>query len=770
MNRKFATGTPKRPHLRPDPRLFRARLARSREQPGATLRAVSAPNDLTVEATVVAVQLAPPVADLPPGEPKDNLVLASAYADGAGIRVQFGPINGPDQPVGFMPGDSVVLNVDETQIGPITLENVDPDDVFSDLKPDPVEFVVMNDAFGPTGEYRSSSMQYQWIFTEGATRGPMQKISVDNVAPAPDASFPGKLRFSPDIERNGITPQSFLKDDDGNEYIPAEVPGYLGKKAGDAIHGYIDSKVDPDEEDIGLVEYGDSSTFVTVRFPRAFIEAGGDGVKQFQYNIKGREGLISALSDPILISVLIEDFIGDLEEPEVPAYDNDTPDEELINEQDARDNLEVVIPANAAIQAGDSIQLHWGAVTAPLVTVADPADIRIVLSYAIVLAAWLAGNASGDDMQLPAEVSYDVYRGLLKVGTSPAHHVEVNLHTAGGGIDPEPGTEPNENLLAPVLRPNSGASNDDRIPVEDSGKDATVRIDKLGKNGEEIFAAGDRVVVHYATEVLAAYPVVAEDLADTALPLEITLPSAVIDAVGAGLRNLSYWIERDLANGGFNTTKSPTKDVVVETADALPGAGTLQVVVMPELINGSSLGLRSMLDGTPIAIPEYANFTEDDDIVLYVPIYPSRHEAGEVPVPGYGAAPGDADQGNRFLLPKPHVMLDAEVGNQTEPGGNGANPTRPPITVPHIFFRLPVERIPGLHGLSTYHTHITYEVTNDIGAVTSSVKGILIDPRGSDSAPAAASAVNGRGAAAESVHSLLERLRALAAAIERFFG
>lgn len=758
------------PRIRSRPVVFRAHLAPSSRK-RHSINLDSSPLALDHELVVVPAQLAPPITDLPPDEPVDNLVLTKAYDDGNGISISFGSPNNPDLPVSVYGGDTLTLLIDGVEIQTVTLVPEDPGDPFSPLSPDPVLFTVPNDRLGPAGEYRSLSMRYRVVFFGGGDDvGPVQKLSVDNVPPAPGGSFPGKLSFDKDIEDYGITEESFVTDDDGNEYIEAHVPGYTGKKAGDIIHGYIDAALDPKEEDIGLVHFGGGiSDPVDVRFPRDLIESAGDGVRTFQYDILARENQRSGLSAASIINVIIKDFIGDLDEPGVPAYDDDDAGEELIDEADARDNLTVNIPTNAKIQVGDSIELHWGALPVTQVRIEDPADIRIVLPYALVQAGWLAGNATGDDIEVPVEVSYDVWRNRTRVGTSPSHHVEVNLHTAGGVVDPDPGTEPNENLLAPVLRPKSGEANDDSIPFEDSGEDATVRIEKLGDNGELIFAEDDRVVVHYADEVLAAYTIVATDLDDTDEPLEIVLPWSVIDTVGAGTQELSYWIERDLANGGFNSVKSPIKDIVVETTDALPGGGTLVTAVMPE-VTGSVIGLAALLDGTPIAIPDYKNFKETDVITLYVPVYPAAHGATETTIPGYGAADSDADQENRFVLPGPHVMLPAETGDVAEPGGPGAKPTRPPITVPHIFFRLPADRIPGLHGPVAFHTHVTYTISNAIGEVTSAARAVIIDPRGARAdAPAGGIATSSASSKEDGLRSVLGMLKSLSTAIERLF-
>jgi hypothetical protein len=749
------------------PRLFLAHLA-----PKPTDRDVVVNPPLaddgpyTDEATIPAELLAPDLDDRPVAEPRDNLILASAY-DG-GITIELGPTNPPaSNKWGFVGIERVTLFLDGSPYQTVTVEPADAENPFGDLKPDPISFNISGEDLGGPGEYRRIPFYYMVLFTDGSRSGPQQYVSVDTVAPAPGGSFPGKLRFSDDIMKNGITPGSFETDDDGTEYIKADVPGYVGKKAGDIIRGSIDGKVDPDDGDIGRVAFGEPDGPVAVKFPRSIIEEGGDGIKRFQYKIEGREGLESALSDYLDIPVLIRDFISDLDAPEVPAYDDDDEVERLIDEQDARDNLTVVIPPNAKSEVGMAVVVHWGGIPSSQVTIVDEADIRIVLDYAIPLAAWLAGNATGDDKDVPAEVTYDIYRDRVKLGSSKSHEIVANLHTAGGIVDPDPGTDPHDNFTKPVVRPASGASNDDSIPIGDADQDATVRIDKRGVDGKLVFKVGDTVIVHYGNALLDEREIESTDLDDLMTPLEITLPAGTIKAEGPGEQEVLYWTYRELANGGTNGTQSPSKFILVQTADALPGKGVLEALLMPEL-RGTAIGMGAIIDGTPVGIPMYENFSPDDEIVIYMPVYGAQHSPDEEALPGYGADDEPTgDQANRFVLRPDQVTITPPEEDQVvEPGGA----SRPGIKVSHIQFRIPADRFPGHHGDLTFHTHLKYRVTNAIGSVPSKLLPVLIDPRGTrhNSTPAVARTHRiGKHNATREGRGLIQRIRDVASAIEQ---
>lgn len=739
--RGFAHG-----HANGAPRkLYPARLAKRHRRTAAINAA------LTYEAAVKPI--APPIEDLPDGVPHDNLVLASAWDDDS-ITVEIGPLNSP--PPGlpdFLGLETIYIFVGGVPVvPPVEVRPSDPGDPFSPVTPDVAIFSVPRDMLGPRGDYRVQELKYQVHYTGGIDEGPSQRIAADNVGPAPNSSFAGQLVFSDDIMENGITPDSFIEED-GVEYIEARVPGWTGQKAGDIIKGFIAGVPDPYEDDIGRVDYDHTGT-VTVRFTRRFVELFGDSVLDFQYRIVAREALESALSYPTRVSVLLRDVIGDLLEPTVDAYDNDT-GYQLVDEQDARTSLEVGVPPNDKIKAGYLVQVHWGSSNTVRVPIDDPDDIRVVVPYRAILDDWLANAPDGGDAEVDIDVGHTIYKDTQAVGKSPTHAVVVNLHVAGGG-DPDPGTEPNDNLAAPVVWPDSGEGNQDRIPIGDADQDATVRIAKLGvDDGELVFAAGDRIFVHYEDDVLPVYAVTAADLATPDEPLTINLPNAIIVTNGAGDKAVSYWVERDLASGGTNISKSPIKTIVVETREALPGKGTLAAALLPEMV-GVLIGLDAMLDGTPIAIPAYEIFDPNDQIIVYAAVYPGQaHADGEIPVPGFGAEDGDADQANRFTVPVPLVVNPPDTGEVAEPGGPGTRPTRPPILVPHMLIRMNADRFPGLGGPNVYHMHLRYEITNTVGTVVSKVTAILLDPRGT-LPPASA-----LGTPATTMDTIASRLRGL---------
>jgi hypothetical protein len=721
----------------------------------------------TLAYEAVVTPAAPPILDLPPTERHDNLVLASGWDDDV-ITVKIGSFNNPPEGLPWLVGyETIHLVIGSYAFDPIQLSLEDPDDPFSAIVPDVAEFHVARALLGEPADYRRYEMFYEIHYAGGTDRGPAQLLSVDNVPPA-NTSFVGQLAFDDDrILKNGITPDVFIREA-GNEYIRARIPSYAGQKAGDVIRGYINGEEDPSDEDIGRVDWGNTGV-VTVLFSREFIESVGDGLWKFQYRIYSREDLQSNLSEPVEVRVLLEEFIADLGAPAIPAYDDDD-DPKRIDEQDARSALVIRIPPHARVTVEHSLRIVWGSLTTTLVAVEDPSNIGVIMPYNGILADWLAKNPGADDVEVPVDVKYEIFKGDLQVGTSPAHRIMVNLHVAGGG-DPDPGSEPNENLLSPVVRPASGAANDDRIPIADSIRDASVRIPKKGENGEGVFKVLDRVTVHYAGRTLTPRTVETADLEDLDEPLVIVLPRADIIAGGAGMKQVSYWTERDLAAGGSNTSKSPVKDVLVHTSEALPGKGILEKAILPEIV-GTAIGLDALRDGTPVAIPEYEIFDSADTIVIFAAMYLGpRPQPDEMPVPGFGAEDTDDDQFNRFEVPVPLVIRPAETGEVAEPGAPGARPTRPPVTEPHILFRIPRDRFPDVDANLTnvYHVFLRYEITNEVGATVSDVLTFLVDPRGAPPTEEGGepASTNRMVEVASRMRSLMGTLRDLLAAMDR---
>lgn len=467
----------------------------------------------------------------------------------------------------------------------------------------------------------------------GGLRSPSRDIVIDTTKPG--LPRPAALEFDPadDIPGSGITAAKLRDDGDGSErYIWAQIPSYDGTAKGDVYKLVCNGK----ETTYSYIPFTGNHV---VKIGEAFLEEVGDIKKaRLSYYIKDRAGNISEESTAVTIDIQLG-AIAMLEEPRVPAYDDDPDDDvdnpPLIDEADARGaanaGLLVIVPWNDEFVAGDQIIISIGDIAvAPVTVVGMKDDIRVQVSYAATQAAWQAGSPAGADVVVNAMVTYQVFRGSADMGTSPGHPVDINLYQKVG--DPDPDTPENEELEPPELESDSGEL--DLIPADDFKKDAKIRIAKQTKPPRVLtIEAGDTLRVYYGKQ--AAIEHVVDDVGTPSTPIEITLPAATIEAEGSA-ESVPLWYEivHDLAGGGTNTNLSPTKSIRVEGTDRQPGRGELAAGIFLDRKDANVLKDEVLRTRTRFEIPDYENRDADDDVTITIDLYRDVvHLPGEVPYP-----------------------------------------------------------------------------------------------------------------------------------------
>jgi hypothetical protein len=631
------------------------------------------------------------LAPVPPGQRPDNLLLASTRNDEIFVTA---PV-----PLNTDYGDTVQVILNGTLVGtPIVIDDfIDNGEIMR------IPISAEDRASQPEGVVR---INYELSFLSGSggtEQGPEGQSYITDYIP-PGLPFLGQLVFSDEVKRNGVTPAALLRDGDGNEYLPARVPSYKDLAPGDVVVGLVDTR----SEVVDPINVGTND--IELRFMRSFIEEQPDGSMAFSYSVSDRAGNDSQPSEPVVVQVLLRGAIPDLRAPRVPAYDDDPDDAKLIDENDARadDGVSVEIPANPLILAGDTVLLHWGDQDIGPVPVAladDDPVVTIGVPYAAVLSEWAATSA-GQDTAVPVNVGYDVLRGAVVAGsTQTPARVEVNLYQAGG-VDPDPETPGNGNLVAPTLTSSGGSEND--IPPEDAESDATITIPWQQADGTTpVFQPGDEVTVAYGQYDATTW--VISDLPTD--DLTVKLPFVWIVMVGSGDVPVSYRIERPLAGGGSNTSRSPTTIVTVHGADELPGGGSLPAGRMPEAEGTYPgdpdrllIGRLEARDGTDFVIPAYLNQAAGDAVEVTMKVFRRFYANGHA-----------ADQ--------PVVERDVTKSFTA--------PIRPPMDLIVHFTEVELMR----YDLPTQplHAHITYKVTSAAApdrGVTSSMLLVDLDPRG----------------------------------------
>ncbi|MGT0193714.1 hypothetical protein ACVHYJ_16885 [Burkholderia pyrrocinia] len=321
--------------------------------------------------------------------------------------------------------------------------------------------------------------------------------------------------------------------------------------------------------------------------------------------------------------------IDDLVEPDVPIFSAN----DIIVDADARPpGVLVEIPFHARVEAGDQIVVNWGGRKQP------PADLLagdlqdplwgpgggVSIPYSEVLAA-LNGATRGT-----VDVSYEVLRESLTIGTSPAlPGVLVDL-TLAGGPDPDPDTPENESLQKLTIRPPSGTGDDNEIPPDQFGQDATALIPWENEDGDPAFEAGDEIQVLWdgVAALASPYMVTAADVTNAAIP-PLTVLGTVITPGGSNpVLPVQYTVIRALQPppaGQSNTARSLIQPVDVQSLDDLPGG-------QPGLMGGDfyqALGtvgnrvitLAVAAGGTPFRVNPYLNQAEKDSVYVEAQAY-----------------------------------------------------------------------------------------------------------------------------------------------------
>ncbi|MGH8334174.1 MAG: hypothetical protein ACRER3_13300, partial [Pseudomonas fluorescens] len=301
-----------------------------------------------------------------------------------------------------------------------------------------------------------------------------------------------------------------------------------------------------------------------------------------------RNGQVVGRSKEVMAQVMDSgEEPGPLNAPRVPAFDDG-----LVTDADARASVEVLIPTYANVAVDDEITVIWGTQRAAPVKLIEtdlPNDpvIAINLRYPLLAAA-------GDGR---IDVTYEVRRGSAPVKTSPKTEVVVDLNLVGGP-DPDPETPEHGNLRPATVRSAGGTEN--AIPPQDYDKNATGVIAWLGKDGKEIYARDDIILLTWGDQNGSAIrrQVVQADINDK-VNLELTIPAKTIGDQGGGNIAVGYTVSRKLSVPPHeNTLIAPKVVVAVSSKTTLPGGGTLPGPLFTVLNENNAIGPNELLTGS----------------------------------------------------------------------------------------------------------------------------------------------------------------------------
>ncbi|QDE39357.1 hypothetical protein FIV34_09145 [Luteibacter pinisoli] len=507
-----------------------------------------------------------------------------------------------------------------------------------------------------------------------------------------------RIVFEERIELDGLSLRGLLDLPDAA--LVGIIPDYAGIDPRDTIHVFMKRRGTNEELAATTISALTDGRPMEVRFDRSILEKiNAAGRVDFYYHVVDAASIKSTSSATTPINLSILDSPEQLPPPMVEGADDG-----LLTDADIRPSLQVRIPALIPqAHAGDTIQLFVGdRAFMPFEIDEDDLDNgplkTVSLDYATVVSF-----ADGMTDQPFTQQFHYVHRRFGVESTSEAvvHQFDTTLP---GGWDPLPATPENEALGLPVLRGATGPV-DNVISFEDSTKPASAfipaptHVSRAGNGIDE----GDRISVELDGTVVAEHVVM-----DEPYPIIVTIPAKALRE-HTGLVKMAYEVTRLLSTEPHVAkAKSPSQDVRIHSADALPGAGaalspsTFIKAREREEEQGYAIRFPDFINGyTQLRIFEYVNMKDGDEITITYNAF-DKYDGGKY-VP---EASGELK----------HRVTAADLVPKREAD---------PFTGDAIYIDIdfPIEPAKRLnHG----HFEYSHVVTNAVGSGASSLKEVIV--------------------------------------------
>ncbi|MBD8595946.1 hypothetical protein IFT75_21265 [Pseudomonas sp. CFBP 8758] len=445
---------------------------------------------------------------------------------------------------------------------------------------------------------------------------------------APGGTLMPPLIFAQDVEDEGVTLDKLVAGTSGGLVLKTLLPDYYGMEDGDIVKPHYRLLAAGSELLIvsaeKVVPVGGAGEDLELEIPLAALQAMNDGERYFGYTLTDVAGNVSrGRADDVALIILVSSapVDGDLDLPDIALFS----DNGLISEADARTPVHVKIPEIPKSVDGDEVIFYLGTSSTSRLRIST-ADLGkpFVLEFDLPFDFVANGGGTGSPQRYTAEGYYEVYRGTVKMATSGANPVLVDI-TIPAGPDPVPGTPENELLRVVTVEADSGAV--DIIDNADLQEDAEVIVPYYADStatppGDvDYLQANDVITVYWGGTALAnRRTILASDLAAKS-PLKITATSAEMKAKGPGIKAVHYTVARATSGtpSATNVALSFAKDVQVISQDLLPGGPSgLPAGEFTERRQAqNSLNKAQLQDGTPFRVLlDYDQVAEGDEITL----------------------------------------------------------------------------------------------------------------------------------------------------------
>ena len=377
-------------------------------------------------------------------------------------------------------------------------------------------------------------------------------LEVDHRAPNHDN--PGdQLRFPDEVVRDGLT-QAWLELH--NDQLRVEVPRWADMALEDEVLFYWGTIVDaePVARLVINAAHLQPGSVIEFHYPGDALREKGNGFLNGYYVLSDRAGNRNDPSPPVPVEVIdLPVTPGRFPAPVVPLASID----KLIDLEDARTGVTVVIEEIPDALPGDTLQIWWNGRALPLLTLAP--GFQWPQTAAV---AWGILSSDGFAAPVAGNVQYRWQRGTSLFRDSPVTSFTVDLTVAGPDpIGPDPVNPNLEQLLV------KGITGDDILIGPDIGNDARVLL-KLYQNAR----AGDLLELHWGDhpDVAATYRVRPTDQPGD--EIAFTVLWSIIESVGNHPQLPTfYWV-----SNGVNRQRS-TATLVRVAVRPVEGLGPVTI-------------------------------------------------------------------------------------------------------------------------------------------------------------------------------------------------
>jgi hypothetical protein len=266
------------------------------------------------------------------------------------------------------------------------------------------------------------------------------EVNIDRTPPHP--LFP--VIIPDEVKNNGIT-KKYLED---NDVVAVTIPAYADERIGDYIEVLFGDSI-PLAKVVDDFTRVDTVTPVVLELKAAQVIDAGEGEHALFFRITDRKGNTSAISQAIIIPVVLTDPPEGLLPLSIPLFDG--VDDDLVDLPDAQMPLGVGIDDEYTnYEEGDELVVTFDGILQLA---------RTITGFPFYVDILFKDVFNGNPGPKTVAASYQIKRGSTRYPATPiSKNVEVDLRKPGQPIDPDEPGPPNPNLAQVTVQGSSGGT------------------------------------------------------------------------------------------------------------------------------------------------------------------------------------------------------------------------------------------------------------------------------------------------------------------------